>query len=224
MQTSRFWGIRLLSPTQLLCGVALLALSVPANAQNIDTTPSWNGTSGINPWGTSGNTPTYGQTITATATQDRLTGFTFELSQQAGTAPQFQAFVYQFNTATHLIVGPALYASGLVTAPSGAAFSAVTVHTGSLALAVGQQYVLFFSTAATVGQPAASYQFGQLANTTTYAGGQFVFSNSAAFASLSTVAWSVSSPNDLAFMALLSGGNSLVTLCCRPARRSTRPM
>src|ERR1700680_1666333 len=86
VRTPRFRGIRLLSRTQLLCGAALLALGVPASAQNIDTTPAGNGTSSIDPWGANaGVTPTYGQTITATATQDRLTGFTFEVARESGT-------------------------------------------------------------------------------------------------------------------------------------------
>jgi uncharacterized protein with beta-barrel porin domain len=199
---------KVLSRRQLLCGAAFLALSSPAMAQNIDTTPSWNGTSSIDPWGAAaGVTPTYGQTITATATQSVLSSFTFELARESGTAPQFQAFVYQFNSTTKLITGPALFTSGVLTAPSGTPFTAVTVNTGSLALAVGQQYVLFFSTAATTGQAAASYKYGQLTNATTYAGGQFVFNNSADFASLSTVPWSVNQPNDLAFIAMLSAAN-----------------
>jgi outer membrane autotransporter protein len=196
----------------MLGGAALLALGVPASAQNIDTTAAWNGTSSIDPWGvTAAATPTYGETITATTGQTRLTGFTFELARESGTAPQFQAFVYQFNTATNLIVGPALYTSGFMTAPAGTGFAAVTINTGSIALTAGLQYVLFVTTSNTTGQPAASYKFGQLTNATTYIGGQFVFNNGATFATLSTQAWSINQPNDLAFMALLSGGNGLVT-------------
>ena len=62
----------------LLGGVAFLALSVPASAQIIDTTPQWNGTQFISSWGVP-NTATYGQTITSTATQTRLSSFTFQL-------------------------------------------------------------------------------------------------------------------------------------------------
>jgi len=65
----------------LLGGVAFLALSVPASAQIIDTTPQWNGTSFISSWGIP-NTATYGQTITPTAGQTRLSSFTFQLNQQ----------------------------------------------------------------------------------------------------------------------------------------------
>jgi uncharacterized protein with beta-barrel porin domain len=199
------WRVtRKISRQQLLCGAALLALSVPASAQNIDTTAQWNGTTSVNPWGTSGSTPTYGETITPVAGQTRLTSFTFELSQTSGTAPQYQAYVYQYNSTTNLITGPALFTSAVLTAPSGAGFTVITVKTGSLALAVGQQYVLFLSTANLTGQAAAAYKWGQVSNTTAYAGGQFVFNNSAAFASLSIVPWTISQPNDLAFMAMFS--------------------
>ena len=93
-----------------LAGVALAAAAMTSSAvaQSIDTTGQWNGVTSIDPWGVPpGVTPTYGETITATSTQDRLTSFTFELARESGTAPQYQAFVYQFNTATNTIVGPA---------------------------------------------------------------------------------------------------------------------
>jgi outer membrane autotransporter protein len=195
--------IRRISRQYLLGGVALMALSSPAMAQNINTISSWNGTSFVFPWGTTAgeSTPTYGETITPNATQTVLTGFTFELSQTSGTAAQYQAYVYQFNPTTKLITGAALFTSGVITAPSGAPFTAVTVNTGSLALSAGVQYVLFLSTTNQTGQAAASYKFGQLANTTNNAGGGlFVFNNTATFAGLSTVPWT-SQPNDLAFMA-----------------------
>jgi uncharacterized protein with beta-barrel porin domain len=197
-----------------LAGVALAAAAMTSSAvaQSIDTTGQWNGVTSIDPWGVPpGVTPTYGETITATSTQDRLTSFTFELARESGTAPQYQAFVYQFNAATKTIVGPALFSSGIFTAPSGTTFSAVTINTGSISLTPGQQYVLFFTTSNITGQATASYKFGQVTNTTAYAGGQFVFNNSAAFGSLSTVAWTTSQPNDLAFMASLLP-NSLVSL------------
>jgi outer membrane autotransporter protein len=195
--------IRRISRQQLLCGVALIALSSPAMAQNLNTISSWDGTRSIAPWGTTAgdSTPTYGETITPNATQTVLTSFTFELSQTSGTAPQYQAYVFQFNPTTKLITGPALFTSGVVTAPSGTPFTAVTANTGSLALSAGLQYVLFLSTTNPTGQAAASYKYGQLASATNNAGGGlFVFNNTATFAGLSTVPWTTQ-PNDLAFMA-----------------------
>src|SRR5450755_3361670 len=81
------WRVmRKISRQHLLCGAALLALSVPASAQNINTTASWDGANSINPWGTAGSTPTYGETITPVAGQTRLTSFSFELARESGTA------------------------------------------------------------------------------------------------------------------------------------------
>jgi uncharacterized protein with beta-barrel porin domain len=188
---------------RLLGGAALLALSSPAMAQNINTIPAWNGTSSISAWGVP-DTATYGQTVTPTAGQTILSGFTFELGQLSGTAPQFQAYVYQWNSVTNRIVGSALYASGLMTAPNGAAFTAVTINTGNVALTAGLQYVLFLSTSNAQPQATASYKYGALTNNTTYTGGQFVFQNNGAnFGNLSTTAWSTIA-EDLAFIAMLT--------------------
>src|SRR5215470_9122970 len=101
--------------TWLLGGAAFLALSVPASAQNINTIPNWNGTSFISSWGST-NTATYGQTITATAGMNKLTSFTFELAQQAGTPPNYQAFVYAWDGTK--ITGPALFAGPGSVAPT----------------------------------------------------------------------------------------------------------
>ena len=202
----RLPAMRKLTRQQLLCGAALLALSVPASAQAIDTIPLWNGTSFISSWGVT-NTATYGQTFTATASQTRLSSFTFELSQQSGTAPQYQAFVYRFDSATNRIVGPALYTSGVVTAPTGAAFTPVTFNTGNITLTAGQQYVLMLSTSNQQPQANASYRWGALTNNAAVPNGQFVFNNNGAnFASLSTTNWSFIG-EDLAFSALLSAAN-----------------
>ena len=124
--------------SMLLGGVAFLALSVPASAQNIDTTPQWNGTQFISSWGVT-NTATYGQTITPTVGQTRLSSFTFQLAQTSGTAPQYQAFVYQWDATNQRITGSALFSSSVFTAPAGAAFTPVTINTGNVVLTPGQQ-------------------------------------------------------------------------------------
>src|SRR4029079_18647723 len=114
--------------SMLLGGVAFLALSASANAQSIDTTTQWDGIRFIGDWGVT-NTATYGQTITPTVAQTRLSSFTFQLSQIAGAAPQYQAFVYQWDATNQLIIGSALFSSSVLTAPSGAAFAPVTIQT-----------------------------------------------------------------------------------------------
>ena len=196
--------------TMLLCGVAFLALSASANAQSIDTTPQWDGIQLSGDWGVP-NTATYGQTITPTVGQTRLSSFAFQLSQTNGTAPQYQAFVYQWDATNQRITASALFSSSVFTAPSGAAFSPVTINTGNVVLTPGQQYVLFLSTSKQQPQANSLYNYGTVANTA-YDGGQFVFQNNGAnFDRLSTSSWRLSGngglAQDLAFQAFLSATN-----------------
>ena len=200
----RLPAIRKLTRQQLLCGAALLALSVPASAQTIDTIPQWNGTSFISSWGVP-NTATYGQTFTSTATQTRLNGFTVEIGFGSA-ATQYQAFVYQF--ASNHLVGPALYTSGVFTAAAGAGFTATSFNTGSVVLTPGQQYVVVLSTTNQQPQANSSFRWGALTNNAAIPNGQFVFQNNGNnFGNLSTVGWS-NIGEDLAmtlqFSALLS--------------------
>ncbi len=168
---------------------------------------AWNGTTFISAWGVP-NTATYGQTITPTAGQTVLSSFTFDLRQASGTAPQFQAFVYQWDPVNNRITGASLFTSTVFTAPTtGAAFAPVTINTGSVVLSPGRQYVMFLSTSTVGGQPNSSYRYGSIGNNTAYAGGQFVFQNNGTnFNNLSTTSW-IFINQDLAFTAILSGGN-----------------
>jgi hypothetical protein len=195
----------------LLGGIAFLALGVPASGQIIDTTPQWNGITEITDWGVASGTPTYGQTITATATQARLSSFTFQMYQFSGTAPQYQAFVYQWDATNNRITGNALFSSGVLTAPSGTAFTPVTINTGNVVLKPGQQYVLFLTTSTITGQTNALYRYGAPPNNAAYGGGQFVYRNNGTdFNLLSTSSWSANVSGitrDLAFQAVLSATN-----------------
>lgn len=214
----RMWGMAMgisnarrvvggISRRHWLGGAALLAFCMPASAQNIDTHPAWNGSQFISSWGVP-NTATYGQTITPTAGQTRLSGFTFNLFQAGGaTAPQYQAFVYAWDGTNSRITGSALFTSGVFTAPTGAAFTPVSINTGTVVLTPGQQYVLFLTTSTVSGQSEGNYRWGSV-NNATYAGGRFVFRNNGTdFSQLSTTSWSFIN-EDLAFTALLSGGNT----------------
>lgn len=188
-----------------LCGAALAAFSAPAGAQTIDTLQVWDGSSGFATWGHGGATPTYGQTITA-PTQGRLNGFTFELvNTSAGTQSQFVASVYQWDAVNKHMTGAALFTSGVMTSPSAATFTPVTVNTGGVALTPGQQYVLFLTTL-NVPQTAvrSSNSFARV-DGVTYAGGSLVFNNSASAADLSATAWAVTTV-DLAFLATFGSG------------------
>lgn len=172
-----------------------------ADAQEvIDTTPAWNGTASIAAWGVP-NTATYGQTFTATDQQRRLLGFTFYLQNFSGTAPKYQAAVYEWNNATSRITGPALFTSAVMTAPGGSGYTAVKISTGNIALDTGKRYVMFFTTSTQGAQHNGSYKWGSV-NGTTYAGGDFMFKNNGTnFNQLSTSNWSIFGALDLAFNA-----------------------
>jgi len=103
-------------------------------------------------------------------------------------------------------VAAALFSSGVFTAPSGAAFSPVTINTGNVVLTPGQQYVLFLTTTNQQPQANSSYRYGSVANTA-YNGGQFVFQNNGAnFNQLSTNPWSFIA-QDLTFQAIMSAAD-----------------
>jgi uncharacterized protein with beta-barrel porin domain len=193
------------SRRHLLGSAALLALNVPASAQNINTIPQWNGTTFIASWGAP-NTSTYGQTFTPGAQQLRLTSFTMELAQGGGTPPQYQAFVYQF--ANNRITGPALFTSSVFTAPTTATastFAPVTINTGSVALTPGQQYVVFLTLSTLAAQPPSNYGYGSTGINTPIPNGQFVFQNNGTtFGDLSANPWSTFG-QDLAIRLALNG-------------------
>lgn len=197
-------------PLQRSHGLTLLMmlLASSAGAQNIDLTTNWDGTSSIASWGIP-NTATYGQTITPTARQTTLQSFTFNLRQNAGTAPQCQAFIYQWSAATSRITGSALYSSSVVTAPSGGAFVPVTFNTGGTPLAANQQYVMFLTTSTVTGQASGIYRWGAVADSS-YTGGRFVYmNNSTSFNDLSASAWTLYD-SDLAFVATFLPTSPLV--------------
>ena len=183
----------------LAIGALLIALSPPVSAQTINTTTAWDGSSSISAWN-SDVTETIGQTIGPTSSQTRLSSFTFELSQIGGTTPmQYQAFVYQWNSGNKTLTGPALFTSGVLTAPTGIAYTPVTINTGSLALTAGLQYMLFFTTTSVSQVSNAQYQLGKTSGNSYIAGGA-LYSGSGSFSSLSSLEWEDPGLN-LAFIA-----------------------
>jgi hypothetical protein len=196
---------RFLSRRHWLCSAILIALALPAAAQTINTTAAWNGSSAIGPWDTV-NTETLGQTITPTSGQTKLSSFTFELSETGASTVQYQAFVYQWNNANKMTTGPALFSSAVLTAPTGGAFTPVTINTGSFALTAGLQYVLFFTTTSVSQVSTGQYQFGASPGSA-YTGGQIYFSGAGQFSSLGNTPW-VGSGSDLAFIAMFGSSGS----------------
>lgn len=187
-----------------LCGAALMALSAPASAQTIDTMPAWNGTSALGYWG-AGGSGTFGQTITA-PTQSTLTEFSFNLIYNSSGPPhsQYQAFVYRWDSVNGYTTGPALFTSGVMTAPGAMAFTEVTFNTGRVTLTPGQQYVLFITTKSVVQGGSAQYSMAQVAGGGAYAGGMMVWNNGANFSDLATTTWSSLLSRDFAFTAVFA--------------------
>ena len=141
----------------IVCAILLGAASQPAAAAPtiVSTVPSWNGSSSIGDFGSSGFSA-WGQTVTAPTGVNRLLDFTFYLSDgiqgttTIGGDPitpvpvEFQAHVVEFNLATRTLVGPVLYTSDPVTVPvtSGIEFDAYTFST-DIAIEAGSAYLLF---------------------------------------------------------------------------------
>lgn len=183
----------------LATGALLIAFPSAVSAQTIDTTTSWDGSSSISAWNTD-VTETIGQTITPTSSQTKLSSFTFELSQIGGSTPmQYQAFVYQWNGADKTTTGSALYASAVLTAPTGLAYTPVKISTGSLALTAGLQYIMFFTTTSVSQVSNGQYQFGKAPANAYLLGGIF-YSGSSDFSSLGNTQWADFGPS-LAFIA-----------------------
>ncbi len=187
-----------------LCGAALLALSAPASAQTIDTTPAWNGTAAFGYWG-AGGSGTFGQTITA-PTQSTLTGFSFNLIYNSSGPPhsQYEAFVYRWDSVNGHTAGPALFTSGVMTAPGAMVFTEVTFNTGRITLTPGQQYVLFLTTKSVAQGGSAQYSMGEIAAGGAYAGGMMVWNNGSNFSDLATQTWGSLLSRDFAFTAVFA--------------------
>ena len=189
----------------LATGALLIALSSSVSAQTINTTTSWDGSSSISAWDVN-DAETIGQTVGPTSSQTKLSSFTFELSQIGGTTPmQYQAFVYQWNSANKTIMGPALFTSGVLTAPTGLAYTPVTINTGSVALTAGLQYMLFFTTTSVPQVSNAQYQVGKTSAATYIAGGA-LYSGSGSFSSLGSLEWEDAGLN-LAFIATFASSS-----------------
>ena len=196
-------GGTVMSRRRLLAVLAatLLVISVGALAQNIDTTPSWNGTDAVGNFGYP-DTATYGQTVTAPAAGASLTTFTFYMKLPASCT--FQGEVYAWDgakaTGAPLWEGPATQTLG-----SGN-FEAITFTPGGVALAPSTQYVLFASVSKLSGSGLGPWG---LTSSDAYPGGAMVYINNGSDPSLWTsTSWSRISARDLAFKANFNGASA----------------
>jgi hypothetical protein len=187
-----------MKPTIILAwGVAFLAASAQAQT-TIDTTPFWNGTDDVYPFGLP-YTATYGQTITVPLSDPYLTSFSFEMNLPATVL--FQGYVYAWNGTE--ASGTALYTSS-VTFTAGTGFQEVTFDTGTLSLTPGSSYVLFASVSANPTSTGTG-SWGQPGDTDVYSGGAFVWLDNGTYPSeWTTTPWTqnyLGTGGDLAFKA-----------------------
>jgi hypothetical protein len=127
----------------LVAGFSALGLTSAAHAYTISTLGDWDGSSSVNAWGGSA-TNTYGEVFTAPG--GSLTSFTFEVDDNSPAT--FVAEVYAWNGSVtggngpQGTGGPALYTSASMTTAGAGGFQAITINTGGVALAAGQNYVI----------------------------------------------------------------------------------
>lgn len=155
----------------------LLLVAAPAAASDavvVDTSPSWDGSSGYRPFGAP-DTATFGQVITAPTAAPRLREFTFTLKLNHATA--FIGHVYAWDASQQRATGNDLWA-GTVRRTTGLTWQQVTLHPGGLALAPGQQYVVFISVSELQGRTAFTGYVANPGFDDVYPGGDAFWQNS----------------------------------------------
>lgn len=189
----------------LSLGLLALGLAPAARADLIlDTTPAWDGSSYVVPFGKP-DTATYGQTVTVLAEAPRLDSFTFYID---GPAEQvFRGYVYAWDGSK--LTGPALYTSPDRTLAGTPGFEAITFETGGLELTPGSRYALFASVSEVYARTQGTSHWGYIRDRNTYPGGNFIYDNNGGdFGRLSSSTWDATDASefwgDLAFQARFS--------------------
>jgi hypothetical protein len=143
-------GARFLTRRSRLLGISVLgALALAGTAQAttvVDTTGSWDGSTGVCPFG-SPNTATIGQVVTAPSQDTVLDSFSFYMRALGSPAPTttltFRGEIYAWDGLK--ATGPNLWESAPRTLVLSAPYQEVTFPTGGVQLVGGNQYVLFAS-------------------------------------------------------------------------------
>ena len=197
-----------------------------------DTTPSWNGSSNIFPFGNP-NTATYGETFIAPA-DVTLNDFSFHIQGVAGVHLSMKGYVYEwsgvlFDQGNDGIAGNAV-GSALFSSPSSISFDGnandtfqtVTVQTGGTSLRAGQAYVVFLTVsnpddfAASTGTTNWGYISGQ--HVASGGGGGYVFINNGSnFSALTAGPWDNFLDGDLAFTVDFARTTSQIAFVTQPA-------
>lgn len=172
----------------LVAALAAAFVGVSVAAADIDTTPAWDGSQAVQPFGYGGSTRTYGQTVTGTG--ETLTGFTVYINGPSSMT--FQGGVGVWNGSA---VSGVLW-SGPDQQTAGSGFGPVSFEIpAGVELTPGQAYVLYATTLNSSGSGSSTWGF---VSGGAYADGGFVFQNGGSLAA----AWDGNWPgNDLAFQA-----------------------
>ncbi|MGA8486812.1 MAG: hypothetical protein WB684_07075, partial [Gaiella sp.] len=151
-----------------MTALAAAFVGVSVASADIDTTPAWNGSQPVAPFGPSPNTGTYGQTVTGTG--EALTGFTVQINGPSSIAFQGGVGVWDGSKVTSVLwSGPDQQTGG-----SGG-FEPISFELpDGVELAAGQAYVLYATTLNSSGSGSSSWG---VVDGGTYAGGEFVFQN-----------------------------------------------
>ncbi len=132
----------------MLISTVLIAPMAQANT-SFDTTPSWNSSDSIAPFGNP-DTTTYGETFICPV-DNVLNDFTFYIKPDSGVSLSVKAYVYQwsgslFGGGGGGAVGSSMFASGSsMIINDDTMFNPVTVNTGGTTLTAGGQYVAFLT-------------------------------------------------------------------------------
>jgi hypothetical protein len=168
-----------------MLGLALILVVCmlgPAGAITIDTTPSWNGSSGVSPFGYT-DTATYGEVVTAPG--GALQSFTFYMNQPAFT---FRGYVYAWDGSK--AAGAALWSSGAMQTAGSGTYEAITFNTGGVNMTTGSQYVLFATVSNDYVYGGGEGTWGYISNANTDPGRYFAFYNNAGdFSALTNSNW-----------------------------------
>jgi hypothetical protein len=159
------------------------------------TNPPWNGITDLRNFGEDGSS-TYGQVFTVPTGETTVTSFTFYLNDFGNVPIKFGGYIRQWDGTK--AVGENLYQSTPRSTTGSPNFEQFT-FTGSTNVVEGRQYVAFLSVIGfTDGSPDRGGLGGGLP-ASTYAGGDFVSSNSLTVAGLTTATWNTSGNVDTAF-------------------------
>jgi hypothetical protein len=195
--------LKSLLPAALFFGV------ISAQAQLINTFPSWDGSNAISPFGEP-SFSTVGQVFTVQAGFTQLDGFAFAGAHAAGGDVTFAVFLAEWDSANLRATGPILFAAGPATLTSSdGAFTVLPVFTGGLSLSAGTQYVAFLNTSLFFNVVADAGKLGFIGSDVYAGGGAVAFDSGADTSVLFTNTWATSA-DDLAFAASFSPGASAV--------------